>query len=277
MQPHHNRAPYFPANLEDYAPWVATHGLVAPYGKCQCGCGEDAPIAPKSNRGYGYRGKHPKRFCRGHGKRITLQVAPWVKEHGLVAPYGYCQCGCGQKTRIADKTELKKGVAKGQPFRYLPQHHVPYQTVEDGFWKYVSPGETDECWEWQGPIVGGRGYGKFQSSGETLSAHRVSYELHHGPISDGMCVCHTCDNPSCVNPHHLFVGTPADNMADKVRKGRHRRGEETRSAKLTRKDVIKIRSLASAGLSNSEIARRFPVSRRNIRFIVERKTWRHVK
>jgi len=97
------------------------------------------------------------------------------------------------------------------------------------------------CWIWTGAIA--RGYGKFWSGTRLVMAHRFAWERAHGPISPGLCVCHTCDVPNCVRPDHLFLGTNADNAADKVAKGRqsHARGELCGMAKLTRGDVARIR------------------------------------
>ena len=93
-------------------------------------------------------------------------------------------------------------------------------TKEERFWKYTR--KTKTCWIWTAATL--RGYGMFgrQCGGkkETFSAHRFSYELHKVKIPKGMLVCHSCDNPSCVNPDHLWIGTPRDNQLDMVKKGR---------------------------------------------------------
>ena len=107
-------------------------------------------------------------------------------------------------------------------------------------------------------------------------AHRVAYEIAHGPIPAGMQVCHHCDNPPCCRPSHLFLGTPKDNSLDAARKGRRPHGEGHAMAKLTEKDVREIRRLRAAGMHQWPIARRFGIAQTAVWAILARKTWRHV-
>ena len=117
--------------------------------------------------------------------------------------------------------------------------------------KYVCNLETG-CWEWTASLQAS-GYGQIAApGGGMLRSHRVSYELFVGPILNGLHVLHECDNPKCVNPEHLFLGTPKDNMKDKVAKGRHRFGESDPKSVLKEKEVLAVK----------EMFRRFPCTRK---------------
>lgn len=129
------------------------------------------------------------------------------------------------------------------------------------------------CWLWRGG-VDCRGYGIMSGNGK---AHRVSYEFHIGPIPDGMSVCHRCDVPLCVNPAHLFLGTTADNMADKKRKNRCAVGEAHGLSKMTDAQVRAIRRLHSKGILQCEIAERVGVHRAAVSEVIREVTWRHVQ
>ena len=113
-----------------------------------------------------------------------------------------------------------------------------------------------ECWQWIG-VIDKRGYGRFTIRSDKWAAHRWSYQQFTGESVEGAFVCHACDNPSCVNPDHLFLGTHADNMADMVSKGRQQHGETHRRAKLTTEQVGAIRASAE---SICVLARRYEVA-----------------
>lgn len=144
-------------------------------------------------------------------------------------------------------------------------------------WRHIKKG--DGCWPWTGSKMA-KGYGRIQPDGggkSPLLAHRVVYELTFGPIPEGMYVCHRCDNPSCCNPDHLFLGTAAENNADSRQKDRHVRGERQPAAKLTDAAVNEILGLIEAGESDATIARHFPVSQSRITRIRQGKAWTHIK
>lgn len=147
------------------------------------------------------------------------------------------------------------------------------------------------CWEWKAG-KDGAGYGAFKVGKRQYRAHRFSWEMSNGPIPDGLFVCHKCDNPGCVNPDHLFLGTPADNIADRDdkhrqasgdRSGPHKypermaRGEQNGNVKLDSEKVIAIRGRYASGLiSLPKLAAEYGVGFAAIHKIVIRKTWRHI-
>lgn len=147
------------------------------------------------------------------------------------------------------------------------------------FWAKVQVSEPDECWIWTGAI-GKQGYGNWNTGGKTWRVARASWTIAHGPIPEGNCVCHTCDNPPCVNPGHLFLGTPADNMADMTEKGRRARkgpsGERNSHAKLTASQVLEIRNAHANGARQVDLQRQYGMSRTTIFGIVHRILWNHI-
>jgi hypothetical protein len=132
-----------------------------------------------------------------------------------------------------------------------------------------------ECLEWTGGRSGD-GYGAVVIDGRQTGAHRHAWAVANGPIPHGLQVLHTCDNPICILPAHLFLGTVADNMADKARKLRSSIGVRNPKAKLTPAAVIEIRRLDADGWGTVAIATKFGVGRVAIRRIVRRVTWVHV-
>lgn len=153
--------------------------------------------------------------------------------------------------------------------------------LQTRFFAKILPEPMSGCWLWTG-WVDRNGYGEIAlpkgSEKRRIFAHRLSYQLHCGDPA-GMHVCHHCDVPSCVNPAHLFLGTQADNMRDKERKGRgvKPRGEHSGRARLTEQQVREILAAQNAGeASASRIARSLGVSRGTIRQILEGNNWRHL-
>ena len=175
----------------------------------------------------------------------------------------------------------------------IPHRIIPTLTSQDAerFWSKVAVRNSDECWEWQNSCFPD-GYGGFKLKGQTLSAHRIAWTIVYGPIPVGMQVLHRCDNPPCQNPTHLFLGTNADNMRDRNRKGRTAygnkngaythpervlRGEHTGRAKLTERQVRRIRTTyRQESESTYALASRFGVGQTTVKHILHRDTWRHV-
>lgn len=146
--------------------------------------------------------------------------------------------------------------------------------VQERFWKYVE--KTDSCWNWTSALTFD-GYGEFFLNGQSVRAHRVSWELTIGAIPHGLHVCHHCDNRRCVRVDHLFLGTNAENVADKVRKGRQSTirlfGEAHGGAKLTTQQVLEMR--AASGTMKA-LAKRYGVSRASVCRIRKGTQWPHL-
>lgn len=163
-------------------------------------------------------------------------------------------------------------------------------TEEEKFDRYKKSFEKNViikkgCWDWSGPIAKG-GYPVMTCS-KALGpdrSHRASWIIHKGPIPNGKCVCHYCDNPICTNPEHLWIGTHKENNDDKIRKGRqsklsppHKPGSKNGSSKLNEYQVIEIKKLISSGLSCYSIGPYFNVSKQTILRIKNGKNWKHVE
>ena len=154
------------------------------------------------------------------------------------------------------------------------------QNLIDLFWSKVDKRTEDECWEWTS-CKNSKGYGRFgpaRTRGLSGMSHRVSYLIKYGTIPLGWLVCHRCDNPGCVNPQHLFLGTPQDNTDDMKKKGRMNRnrrlfGELHSGAKLTTPDIISIRA---DNRSLAIVGRSYGISKTHVRDIKLKKSWSHI-
>lgn len=194
-------------------------------------------------------------------------------------PIALCQCGCGQPAPIAPRNNPKKGHVKGQPMRFIRGHNGR-APLAPRFWAKVDrSGGPDACWPFRGYIES-NGYGRLSVNDRQEWAHRVAYELTYGPLPPKHKACHSCDNPPCCNPAHLFPGTQKANVDDMVAKGRARnkthRGGEHGCAKLTDADVLAIRAAADSGETGAAIAQRFGVSASQAQRIIRRKAWSHL-
>lgn len=154
--------------------------------------------------------------------------------------------------------------------------------IEDRFWEKVNRRDDDECWEWMG-ATNALGYGSFfvEKVGgviRTSLAHRMGYQLEVGQIPAGALVLHSCDNPPCVNPAHLSLGTNLDNAADRESRGRggQPKGSRSGNAKLTEADIREIRDLYPF-MTQDDLAMRFGVCQTTISRIVLGKSWSHVE
>jgi len=143
------------------------------------------------------------------------------------------------------------------------------ERFEEGFNK------IDGCWEWRKGRRGG-GYGTFMVGLKSMAASRAAYILYVGDVPDNKYVCHKCDNPICVNPHHLFISSPAGNSADMVMKGRSAKGIDNGRSVLSEKQVIAIRYLREIGMSYPRIGAKFGVSKTTARNIAMRLQLGHV-
>ena len=165
----------------------------------------------------------------------------------------------------------------------------PHANTPERFWSLLD--RASGCWLW----TGGQnvwGYGQWNYQGKVIGAHRLAWMLTHGPIPHGLSVLHRCDTPLCCNPDHLFLGTQADNMADKARKGRSAagerhgsrthperlpRGERPGSAKLTPEQVSDLRTrYAAGGVTYKELAALYGISTPQACAIVLRRKWGHI-
>ena len=169
-------------------------------------------------------------------------------------PYGYCHCGCGQKTRIAERNENRRGWRKGEPIPYIHNHHRRISGAA-----YVIDPDTG-CWIWQ-RHRNSKGYGMAHDGNKLRVVHRWYWEEENGPVPDSLELDHLCRNRACCNPAHLELVSHTENM---------RRGAST---KLNIEAVREIRSLCAEGWLLKDIGDAYGVSKQNVSSIRDRKTW----
>ena len=163
--------------------------------------------------------------------------------------------------------------ASGKPY---PAPVFTIKPLEERLWLKVIKNENG-CWLYTGGKTGS-GYGVLTKNNKPVLVHRLSYNIHFGDIPPGLCVCHKCDNPLCVNPEHLFLGTHDANMKDKMKKGRAivNQGSKHPLSKLTEENVREIKSLFGK-VKQIDIAEKFKVSIATINDIKHHRGWSHIK
>lgn len=167
----------------------------------------------------------------------------------------------------------------------MSSQYTPEQRII-AFWNKVNKNgsipihcpELGQCWEWIGANDGNiGGYGSVNWEGRKTSAHRIAWQLTNGEIPNKLEVCHCCDNPSCCNPNHLFLGTHKQNMDDRDRKGRNvnYRGEDHGRHKLTYLEVTEIRErYAKGGITQKQLSKDYSVCKSMIGYVIRRENWK---
>lgn len=217
-------------------------------------------------------------LCGKHYQRQRLHGTPENRK-GCKSESDSCSVdGCGGKIEALGfcQKHYKRFKSRGT----IDAGKWTQAPVEERFWRFVS--KTDGCWEWIGKSLSSKGYGTISTGGsgsKKLLAHRLSYEIHHGPIPDGLVVMHSCDNPACVNPEHLSVGTQSQNIKDMFARGRqpivppHKFGEDHKRSKLSEASVIEIIQSTD---KHKVLADRYGVASNTIKCIKRGLTWKHI-
>ena len=185
-------------------------------------------------------------------------------------------CSRKHKSKGFCGTHLYRFLKHGDAHKVLDNRRKrKYATIHERFLNSFCVANNN-CWLW-GQAFRSSGYGCMTWEKKVIDAHRYSYSYYKGEIPKGLFVCHRCDNKMCVNPDHLFVGTPKDNVLDMVNKKRQRVGEKTNLNKLSELQVIDIKNCLSMGVRQIELVKKYNVSRTCICDIKTGKRWAYLK
>lgn len=239
---------------------------------CRCDCGGEKRVAGHDLRARKATscGCTSKRLFEFHGERLTTdEISRRLgRDRNLVA------------MRLRKGWSFEQAVGEASPPVHPPSRRSPLSDLEL-FSTHVE--RSEGCWRWTGALDD-KGYGVSSRRGvkpKKIRANRHAWLLNVGPIPDGLHVLHKCDNPPCVRPDHLFLGTNTDNCRDKIAKGREaahvRKGAGHWASKLTKQDVIAVRFLLAMGHRKVDLARAFGVSGTAIRYVEIGKNWGHFR
>lgn len=267
--------------------------MVIPFGYCQCGCGQQTTISKHTSNRFGRVKDQPTRYISGHGPQppttdYSVDEAtdcwPWRRYTDRYGMPRFVKTINGTVSARLVYFERSNGpvpancevVQTCNNRLCINPSHLVVRTATESFWLRVDKHAPNGCWEWQS-TMNDRGYGVLRFQGLKGMAHRVAFELTNGPIPDGLCLLHRCDNPRCVNPAHLFLGTKGDNARDMVQKQRSLIGERNHKAKITREQATEISRLYATGkYPQQRIAAQFGIGQGQVSKIVRRTEWHNL-
>lgn len=226
-----------------------------------------------------------ERFCQQCNKQFFVRPSKFAE-----SPRRFCSKECmaqviGRDIRTCcfcnKQFSVSKSDSKNRPnaiscSMVCRKNYLASRNPNDYFWSKVE--KTDGCWIWTGPFNTTARYGSMRFGSIKMLSHRYSWVLHNGTIPDGLVVCHKCDNPPCVNPEHLFLGTHHDNVHDKMKKNRAVNviGSKIGCAVFVESEVFDIRVRAASGESVKSLAKEYEASETAVRQLVKGNTWKHV-
>lgn len=205
----------------------------------------------------------------------VLSEAPKPAKAKQTGKFWNCVCECGTEKVVYGST-IRSGNSKSCGCLKAEKSAAAMKemrlnqsgSLRDRFFSRFVKLENG-CWQWRSH-TDKDGYGILPGDRQNIRAHRFSYEIHTGSIPEGMLVCHHCDNPGCVNPDHLFVGTQKDNAQDAIAKNRHYVGEKNGRSKLTKENV---KEILDSSMNGQQLANKFGVTRSTINNVRKNKTW----